>query len=85
VPAPFALAPFAKLVLPGLLASALPSALLLYLGKMHPREERCDKVSPPGLGLAFLFAGTVAAWRSPRPDMDQLFSGGRQLEGGRLP
>jgi uncharacterized membrane protein (DUF4010 family) len=58
--APFALAPFAKLVLPGLLVSALTSALLLYLGKAHPSEERSDTVKPPGLGLAFLFAGTVA-------------------------
>jgi uncharacterized membrane protein (DUF4010 family) len=58
--APFALAPFARLVLPGLLVSALASALLLDLGGIHSGEERSDKIKPPGLGMAFLFPGTVA-------------------------
>jgi uncharacterized membrane protein (DUF4010 family) len=58
--APFALAPFARLVLPGLLVSALASGLLLYLGGIRPGEGRPDRIKPPGLGMAFLFAGTVA-------------------------
>lgn len=58
--APFALAPFARLVLPGLLVSALASGLLLYLGGVHSADDAKDKIKPPGLGMAFLFAGTVA-------------------------
>ncbi len=58
--APFAFSPFARLVLPGLLVSALASALLLYLGGVNSGEERSDRIKPPGLGMAFLFAGTVA-------------------------
>ncbi len=58
--APFALAPFARLMLPGLLVSALASGLLLYLGGIRPGEGGSSRIKPPGLGMAFLFAGTVA-------------------------
>ena len=58
--APFAFAPFAALVLPGLLVSALASALLLYLGRAAPAGVEAGRLRPPGLGLAFLFAATVA-------------------------
>lgn len=58
--APFAFAPFAALVLPGLLASAVASVLLLYFGRAGRAEVETGSVRPPGLGLAFLFAATVA-------------------------
>lgn len=58
--APFAFAPFAALVLPGLLVSVLASALLLYLGRASSIEVEMGTLRPPGLGLAFLFAATVA-------------------------
>lgn len=58
--APFAFAPFARLVVPGLLVSALASGLLLYLGGVRPAEAPSGRIKPPGLGMAFLFAGTVA-------------------------
>lgn len=58
--APFALAPFARLVLPGLIVSALAFGLLVYLGGVRPRAAGAARVKPPGLGMAFLFAGTVA-------------------------
>ena len=58
--APFAFAPFAALVLPGLLVSALASMLLLFLGRAKPAEVGTDALRPPGLGLAFAFAATVA-------------------------
>ncbi len=70
--APFALGPFAALVLPGLLASALASALLLYVGRAKTTEVTTGTLRPPGLGLAFLFAATVAvlsvgsAWAQAR-------------------
>jgi len=70
--APFAFAPFAVLVLPGLLASALASALLLYLGRAAQAEVETGSLRPPGLGLALLFAATVAvlsvgsAWAQAR-------------------
>jgi hypothetical protein len=60
VVAPFAFAAFAALVLPGLLVSALASALLLYLGRARPTEVETGSLRPPGLGLAFLFTVTVA-------------------------
>jgi uncharacterized membrane protein (DUF4010 family) len=60
VVAPFAFAPFAALVLPGVLVSAGVSALLLYFGRRTPTEIRTGALRPPGLGLAFLFAATVA-------------------------
>ncbi|HET9429408.1 MAG TPA: DUF4010 domain-containing protein [Allosphingosinicella sp.] len=58
--APFAFAPFAQMVLPGLLVSALASGLLLYLGRAQTRKVPAGRIKPPGLGLAFLFATTVA-------------------------
>jgi uncharacterized membrane protein (DUF4010 family) len=58
--APFAFARFAALILPGLLVSVLASALLLYLGRAKPNEIAASALRPPGLGLAFLFAATVA-------------------------
>ena len=60
VVAPFAFTPFAALVLPGLLVSVGVSALLLYFGRAKPTEIQAGTVRPPGLGLAFLFAATVA-------------------------
>ena len=74
--APFAFAPFATLVLPGLLVSTLASALLLYLGRARPAEAETGTLRPPGLGLALLFAATVAvlavasAWAQARWDGD---------------
>jgi uncharacterized membrane protein (DUF4010 family) len=58
--APFAFASFARLVVPGLLVSALASGLLLYLGRTCASESSSGRIKPPGLGMAFLFAGTVA-------------------------
>ena len=60
VVAPFAFAPFAALVLPGLLVSAFASVLLLYLGRARPAKVETGSLRPPGLKLAFLFAATVA-------------------------
>ncbi|MGE0630499.1 MAG: DUF4010 domain-containing protein, partial [Hyphomicrobiaceae bacterium] len=70
--APFAFASFAALVLPGLLVSIFTSALLLYLGRNSDAVPGASKARPPGLGLALLFAATVAvlsvcaAWAQSR-------------------
>jgi len=72
--APFSLAPFSALVLPGLLVSTLASALLLDLGHARPAEVETGAVRPPGLGLALMFAATVSvlsvasAWAQARWD-----------------
>ena len=58
--APFALVGFARLILPGLLASALCSAILLWLGRRAASGIGAGRPKPPGLGLAFLFATSVA-------------------------
>lgn len=58
--APFAFASFAALVLPGLIVSTLSAALLLYNGRSHQSEAAARAARPPELGLALLFAATVA-------------------------
>jgi uncharacterized membrane protein (DUF4010 family) len=58
--APFALAPFASLILPGLVVSIIAAGAMLYLGRARPGLVETGKLRPPGLGLALLFAATVA-------------------------
>lgn len=58
--APSALAAFAGLVLPGLAVSASAAAILFYRAREQPAEMATGGLRPPGLGLAFLFATTVA-------------------------
>jgi uncharacterized membrane protein (DUF4010 family) len=58
--APVAFAPFAALVVPGLLVSIAGSAILLYAGRAKPDPVPTGGLKPPGLGLAFMFALTVA-------------------------
>ena len=60
VVAPMALAPFAALVVPGLAVSVLGTAVLLYLGRTKPEGIETGRLKPPGLGLALLFALSVA-------------------------
>ena len=70
--APFALPQLTALVLPGLATSATAAALMLYLGRARPATVDAGRLKPPGLGLAFLFAATVAllsigsAWAQAR-------------------
>jgi len=59
--APAAFGPFAALVAPGLLASAIGAAVLLWLGRSTPGTVDTAGLKPPGLKLAFLFAVSVAA------------------------
>ncbi len=58
--APLALVSFAALVLPGVAVSAVAAALLFYLAREKPAAMETSALRPPGLGLAFLFASTVA-------------------------
>lgn len=58
--APKALEPFAMLVAPGLAVSALGAAGLLALGRRQPATVTTGALKPPGLGLALLFALSVA-------------------------
>lgn len=58
--APVALAPFAMLVLPGLAVSAIAAGGLLLLGRRQPAGLATGALKPPGLGLALLFAASVA-------------------------
>jgi uncharacterized membrane protein (DUF4010 family) len=58
--APLAFAPFAALVIPGLLVSIAASAILLYAGRAKPDPVPTGGLKPPGLALAFTFALTVA-------------------------
>jgi uncharacterized membrane protein (DUF4010 family) len=58
--APFAFASFAALIVPGLVVSALASMALLYAGRAKPAAVENRAPKPPGLGLAFLFALSVA-------------------------
>ena len=58
--APLAFAPFAALVLPGLITSASGAALLLYFARRSPATTDMAALKPPGLRLALLFAFTVA-------------------------
>jgi uncharacterized membrane protein (DUF4010 family) len=59
--APFALASFAPLLLPGFVVSILFSAWLLWRSRRAETELAPGTLKPPGLGLAFLFALSVAA------------------------
>ena len=58
--APLALAPFAALILPGLAISAAAASALFYLARDRSAAMETGALRPPGLGLAFLFASTVA-------------------------
>ena len=70
--APFALAPIAALVAPGLALAAAAAAILFYRCRGSDGEIAAREVKAPGLGLAFLFALTVAvisilsAWAAGR-------------------
>jgi uncharacterized membrane protein (DUF4010 family) len=72
VVAPAAFQPFSALVLPGLIASSLGSALLLYLARKSRATTEVTALEPPGLRLALLFAVSVAvlavasAWAQTR-------------------
>jgi uncharacterized membrane protein (DUF4010 family) len=59
--APFVLAAFSSLVVPGLIVSIIFSAWLLWRGRNSESELAPGTLKPPGLGLAFLFAVSVAA------------------------
>lgn len=58
--APSAFGPFAALVAPGLAVSLIAAASLLWPGRSDPTQLDTSTLRPPGLGLAFLFAITVA-------------------------
>lgn len=58
--APAALTSFATLVLPGLAVSAIGAGGLLLLGRRQPAAVATGALKPPGLGLALLFAASVA-------------------------
>lgn len=58
--APFAFRPVAAIVGPALLVSIAAAAILLYPIRRAPAEVAGPRVKAPGLGLAFLFAATVA-------------------------
>jgi len=59
--APLAFAGFARMILPALLVAILSGAALVYWGARSPEGIAMRQAKPPGLGLAFLFAVTVAA------------------------
>lgn len=59
--APLALTAIATLILPALLVSAAAAAALLYRSRSAPADTPSGAVKAPGLGLALLFAATVAA------------------------
>lgn len=58
--APFALGAVARMVVPGLIVSLAGAAALLFLSRTNPSTIALRDPKPPGLGLAFLFALTVA-------------------------
>lgn len=58
--APLALPRFSILVLPGLAVSMLASAIFLLLERKRPSRVGATTPRPPGLGLAALFAASVA-------------------------
>lgn len=58
--APAAFASFAMLVIPALGAAILGAGALLYLGRGNAKAPDITTLRPPGLGLALLFASTVA-------------------------
>jgi len=60
VMAPLAFASFAALVLPGLAVSAAASAIFFLFGRREADGLETRSLRPPGLGLAFLFALSVA-------------------------
>ena len=70
--APDALSGVAALVTPALLVSALASAGLMLRSRLSEAATGAAPIKPPGLGLAFLFALTVAvlavaaAWAQQR-------------------
>lgn len=71
--APLAFARVAAMVGPAALAAVLAALFVLWRGRAHPGEGAAlPQVRPPGLGLAFLFAGSVAlisiltAWAETR-------------------
>lgn len=59
--APFALAAVAGMVVPALLVSIAGAAILLFLSRKRSSIIEMRDPKPPGLGLAFLFALSVAA------------------------
>jgi len=59
--APLAFAEIAALVVPALLVSVLASAALLWRSRGAGSDAARREVKPPGLGIALLFAATVAA------------------------
>ncbi|MGA9582013.1 MAG: DUF4010 domain-containing protein [Allosphingosinicella sp.] len=58
--APFAMGAFARMVVPGLIVSLAGAAVLLLLSRRNPSTIALRDPKPPGLGLAFLFALSVA-------------------------
>lgn len=59
--APLAFVPIARLVVPALLVSIAASALLVWRSRGTNAEGPPREAKAPGLGLALLFASTVAA------------------------
>jgi uncharacterized membrane protein (DUF4010 family) len=59
--APFALSAVAALVLPALAVAVIVAALLIYRSRRSTDTIALPDTRPPGLGLALLFAATVAA------------------------
>jgi uncharacterized membrane protein (DUF4010 family) len=59
--APLALEGFARLILPAVLVAVATGAGLVYWNRRSPDAIALPTAKPPGLGLAFLFALTVAA------------------------
>lgn len=58
--APAAFPAFSSLVLPGLVVSAIGSAIMLYLARAAAPSTDTAALKPPGLQLALLFATSVA-------------------------
>lgn len=58
--APFALVAVAAMVVPALLVSIAGAGVLLLLSRRRPSSIEMREPRPPGLGLAFLFALSVA-------------------------
>lgn len=59
--APLALEGFARLILPAIAVAVATGAGLVYWSRRSPDGIALPTAKPPGLGLAFLFAVTVAA------------------------
>jgi uncharacterized membrane protein (DUF4010 family) len=70
--APFAFSAVAALIGPGFAVSVIVASLLLYRVRRLPGDSAAPRLKAPGLGLAFLFAITVAgmalasAWAQAR-------------------